>query len=198
MKNTKKHILFESFKLFLAKGFKEVSMRELVETSKLSKGAFYHYFSSKEELFKEAITTFFFTGLTEKSFTPSYMVSVSENLKNLVDFKANAFRQLMQSTAQKELSSGYFTLIFQAIKMFPDFRETLQIASRKEEEVLAKIFVAAIENGEVRNELSPQLLAAMFSSTLDGIELHAVVNGELEKLHQKEKELVDEFCKMIK
>jgi AcrR family transcriptional regulator len=197
MKNTRRHILFESFKMFLERGFKEVSMRELVEKSKLSKGAFYHYFSSKEELFKEAITTFFFTGLAEKFFAPSFMVSVSGNLKNLNDFKANSFSELLQATSQKELGSGYFTLIFQAIKMFPDFRETLLVANKKEEEVLAQIFISGIENGEIRGGLSPQALAIMFSSMLDGMELHAVVSGDLENLHEKEKELVDDFCRMI-
>ncbi len=42
--NTREHILKVSLYLFLQKGFKEVTMREIVEKSEMSKGAIYHYF----------------------------------------------------------------------------------------------------------------------------------------------------------
>ena len=197
MKNTRVHILSESFKLFLTKGYREVTMRELVNTSKLSKGAFYHYFSSKEELFKESIKAFFLEGLSVKSFTPSYMVSLAENLKNFVDFKANVFVEMQETTKQENLDTGYFTLVFQAIKLFPEIRNELISASVSEVETLEKIFITGIENGEVRGGLSPDWLAKMFSLMLDGAELKSVVEGNLNTIHEREKELVDEYCKLI-
>ncbi len=59
MSDTKAHILMVSLKLFLQKNFKEVTMKEIVEETGLSKGAFYHYFESKEKLFYEIIDYFF-------------------------------------------------------------------------------------------------------------------------------------------
>ena len=51
MSSTKDHILQVALNLFLQSSYKEVTMCELVEKSGMSKGAFYYYFKSKEELF---------------------------------------------------------------------------------------------------------------------------------------------------
>ncbi|HOP03843.1 MAG TPA: TetR/AcrR family transcriptional regulator [Tenuifilaceae bacterium] len=197
MKNTRVRILSESFKLFLSKGYREVTMKELVEKSKLSKGAFYHYFSSKEELFKESVKAFLLEGLNVKSFTPSYMVSLAENLKNFVDFKANMFSEMQETSNDNNLDTGYFTLVFQAIKLFPEIRNELISAAANEVETLEKIFITGIENGEVHGGLSPDWLAKLFSLMIDGAELNSVIGGEMDSIHEKEKELVDEFCKLI-
>lgn len=55
MNDTRNHILNVSSKLFLQKSFKEVTMKEIVEQTGMSKGAFYHHFKSKEQLFMEVI-----------------------------------------------------------------------------------------------------------------------------------------------
>ncbi|MDR0424755.1 MAG: TetR/AcrR family transcriptional regulator, partial [Clostridiales Family XIII bacterium] len=58
MKETKEHILSIAQNLFLKKGYKNVTMKELVEKSGFTKGAFYHYFESKESLFREVVERF--------------------------------------------------------------------------------------------------------------------------------------------
>lgn len=58
MADLKEHILETAQKLFLQKGFKGVTMNELVEAAGLTKGAFYHYFKSKEQVFEEVVLAF--------------------------------------------------------------------------------------------------------------------------------------------
>jgi len=197
MKNTKELILFESFKLFLAKGYDKVSMNDLVTASGMSKGAFYHYFSSKEELFLEAVKSHFFTGLPEMTFTPSKECTVTENLVNLVEFKASGFKQMLEMTGLKELDSGYFTLIFQAIEFFPDFRKSLLFAGSSEEKMLEEIFDQAQKRGEINSICKPIDLATIYAAMLDGMELHAVVGGEMAELHEKEKEMTRKFIQVL-
>lgn len=55
MNETKLTICQEAFKLFLQKNFKEVTMNEILEKSGLSRGTFYYYFKSKEQLYEEVI-----------------------------------------------------------------------------------------------------------------------------------------------
>lgn len=50
MNEKKKRIIEESMKLFAAKGFHATSIQEIAKQSEVSKGAFYLYFHSKEEL----------------------------------------------------------------------------------------------------------------------------------------------------
>jgi TetR/AcrR family transcriptional repressor of nem operon len=52
MADTRDQILTTAFKLFFEKGYKEVTMSELVKETGLSKGAFYHYFLYSEFLLR--------------------------------------------------------------------------------------------------------------------------------------------------
>ena len=58
---TRKKILFEAFKLFLSRGYRNVSLNDVVHTVGVTRGGFYHYFKSKDELYIEVINTYFFS-----------------------------------------------------------------------------------------------------------------------------------------
>lgn len=194
MKNTKEYILLEAFKLFLEKGYDKVSMSELVSVSGLSKGAFYHYFSSKEELFRESITAHFFSALGEKLPSPKQGNSLVDSLISIIDYKALAYKNMLELNE----NSNFFNLLFQAISMFPEFRNYLKVGSLAEETMMAQLFDDAMSRGEINSTLPPKQLAQMYAAMLDGMELHAVVIGELDSLHNEERRITLEFVKLLK
>tara|TARA_B100002052_G_C15492350_1_gene423448 strand:- start:234 stop:419 length:186 start_codon:yes stop_codon:yes gene_type:complete len=49
--NRKNQILNAAFEVFVRKGYAKTTMDDIVVVSKLSKGALYHYYKSKKELF---------------------------------------------------------------------------------------------------------------------------------------------------
>jgi AcrR family transcriptional regulator len=51
----KRELVTTAEKLFIEKGYKETTIDDLLDASSLSKGGFYHYFSSKEEVLEESI-----------------------------------------------------------------------------------------------------------------------------------------------
>jgi AcrR family transcriptional regulator len=53
--NTRKHILASAFTLFTAKGFDKVTVDQLMRNCNLTRGGFYAHFTSKAELYSEAI-----------------------------------------------------------------------------------------------------------------------------------------------
>jgi TetR/AcrR family transcriptional repressor of nem operon len=55
---TKEKLLDAAQRLMLAKGFAATSVQELCEEAQLSKGSFFHYFDSKEQLGKEVLQRF--------------------------------------------------------------------------------------------------------------------------------------------
>lgn len=57
---TKDKILKIAFKLFIERGFLEVSINELIKEVGMTKSGFYHYFESKDQLICEAIEKFLF------------------------------------------------------------------------------------------------------------------------------------------
>ena len=54
-KDTKKKILDSAFSVFVSNGYNDTTMSHIVKKSGLSKGAIYHYYSSKKELFASLI-----------------------------------------------------------------------------------------------------------------------------------------------
>ncbi len=53
--NRKNQILNAAFEVFVKKGYSKTTMDDIVLASKLSKGALYHYYGSKKELFLSLI-----------------------------------------------------------------------------------------------------------------------------------------------
>lgn len=51
--NTRDKLLAEAIRLFADEGYERVTVNEVVEAAALTKGAFYHYFDSKEDLLAE-------------------------------------------------------------------------------------------------------------------------------------------------
>ena len=193
MNKTKDYILFEAFRLFLEKGYDKVSMNELVRVSGMSKGAFYHYFTSKEELFKEAIITHFITGIGESIPPAKLEDSLLESLIGIIDFKAQAYQRMLEMNE----NSNFFNLLFQAVSMFPEFRDDLKKGSLLEEDKLTQVFESALAKGEITSTVSTRKLAQIYAAMLDGMELHAVVTGELDQLHVEERNVTEEFVKLI-
>ncbi|WP_281233841.1 TetR/AcrR family transcriptional regulator [Flavobacterium gelatinilyticum] len=174
MKETKQHILETSYKLFLSKTFKEVSMKELVDAAGLSKGAFYHYFSSKEELFREVI----------EQHLMGKILFYYDKLDNssLQSFYTNYLELLNQYSAQRAESndSNLLTMIFEAIRMFPELRENFSKLNTLELNIWTEVVVRAKQNDEIKTKMSNESIAQIFIFTRIavgirrnmGIELH--------------------------
>jgi AcrR family transcriptional regulator len=194
MVKTKDFILFEAFRLFLEKGYDKVSMNELVRVSGLSKGAFYHYFTSKEELFRQAITTHFIAGLGEGIAPAKQGDTLLASLIGIIDSKAQAYKNMLEMNE----NSNFFNLLFQAIRMFPEFRNDLKVGNLLEEDKLVQILESALAKGEISSAVSTRKLAQMYAAMLDGMELHAVVTGELDSLHNEERKATAEFVNLLK
>jgi len=55
MTDTKEYIIDQAYKLFLTKSYEAVSISDISNAIGLTKGALYHHFLTKEELFKAVI-----------------------------------------------------------------------------------------------------------------------------------------------
>lgn len=65
--NSKDFILQTAFALFLANGYKDVTLKNITEATNFSKGAIYHHFESKEEIFHETIRAYYLNMLEHDS-----------------------------------------------------------------------------------------------------------------------------------
>ncbi|AOW10511.1 TetR/AcrR family transcriptional regulator [Flavobacterium gilvum] len=160
MKDTKQYILDTSFKLFLNKTFKEVSMKELVDATGLSKGAFYHYFSSKEQLFREVIEKFlldkmmfYYDGLDKSSLKNFYSAFLDFIKRERTD----------NDSASKDVN--FVTLILEAIKLFPELRQNFSQVNELELNIWVAVIANAKLSGEINSKMSNENIAQIFIFT---------------------------------
>ena len=85
-KETKKKaaIVRESFKLFLAQGYDAVSFTDIERAAQVTRGAIFHHFSGKEDLFKHVVDQFIDIFLEDVHYGAEYLTSPTP-LKDFMD-----------------------------------------------------------------------------------------------------------------
>ena len=73
MKTTKETILRESFKLFLAKGYDGTSVPDIERAAMITRGAIFHHFVNKEDIFKQSADYFFLAFFQEADYGEEYL-----------------------------------------------------------------------------------------------------------------------------
>ncbi len=177
MNDTRQHILQISLILFLQKSFKEVTMREIVEKSGLSKGAFYHYFRSKEDLFKEIVTMFFTMGRIDYSkFDSDSFNTFYNQYCDHIDNSMNRINSMFDSG--DKMSPNIFMILFDAIGKFPEFLEMELDNYHVELREWIRIVSKAREEGEITSLSSDAQIAKLFLYCTDGVFIRFVNSAQ--------------------
>lgn len=185
--------------LFLQKNFKEVTMQELVEKTGLSKGAFYHYFKSKEQLFEEVIDLFLV------KIPVSIPVSLDESsLYNYYhDYLKNASRTyavIGQSMKDARVDIySFLSLNIDAMKRLPRFREQSKQKDAAALKEWAGVIRSAREKGEISTVMTDEQIACFFKFTMEGMGLKSKLEGiSSAESDQKLLSMWDNFYEQIK
>lgn len=197
MNETKAHILNVTFKLFLQKSFKEVTLKEIVEKTGLSKGAFYHYFTSKEQLFLELVNNVFSSVLD----VPYERFSKESLYHFYIDYVNYYVENLQRQDKSEEggvPSFNYISLIFDAIKLFPDFQESLQRSKEVQLNAWKEIIHVARNKGEITSPMSDEQIANMFINSSGGVEMYSIFKGSSEDIGKTLLSLWDSFYEELK
>lgn len=203
MKDSKEQILKTSLLLFLQKGFKEVTMNEIVKSSGFSKGAFYHYFSSKEEVFKEMLDVYFgqmlhldYDSLPSDSLQSFYKAILDIQQKKDCDIRswyASYFK------GEEEVpNSNLYYILFDAVRMLPDFRDKQKMRLQNELKAWENIIQNALDKGEIITPISAENIAKQFVYSSDGIALHIVMMNSTAQLTDEVTIIWDSLYKSLK
>lgn len=201
--DTREHILEVSLLLFLQKSYKAVTLSEIVKTTGMSKGAFYHYFDSKQELFEEVVN-FYFGDVLDIQFS-SYR---QDSLKGFYeDFLLHSRKQLdifekVKPSKSKDTYINHYFLLFDAITQFPSFRREFNKHNKQELLVWKGVIAHAKETGEIKSEVSDENVARMFMYMGDGNAIHSIFlnrkTSEIKKFIGDLKVIWDELYELLK
>lgn len=172
-----------AFNLFLQKGYKEVSLKEIVDKVGLTKGAFYHYFTGKEKLFREVVDLFVISGGDQvydgipRNNLKEFMIGYLERVTAFIDQV-----QREMNASERKIGVNYFSLTFDALRILPGFAEEINEMHQKERQTWMEVIANAREAEEISTHLSDQQLAKMFIGVNDGIGMHLISEGRVEEV----------------
>lgn len=200
MTETKKHILGVALKLFLQRNFKEVTMKEIVKKTGMSKGAFYHYFESKEQLFLEVINNFFSSVINVdfNDYSKESLYRFYTDCNDKLDTLSFDFHEDKEEAEKSFFNMNFFFLIFDAMKLFPEFRKKMEDYHEREIKAWMEVIKQAKKTGEIKSSMSNKHIAMIFIHTADGISLDLMLGGSIENLKKEIKSLWDMFYKSLK
>ncbi|VBB48254.1 Transcriptional regulator, TetR family [uncultured Paludibacter sp.] len=201
--DTKEYILIEAAKLFLQKSFKEVTTREIVVATGLSKGAFYYHFESKEQLFREVLMyiatnvyAYHYDEYDQNSFQGFYRDYANEAIKNTGNF----LKILNSTQKEEELFINFFNLFFDALRLIPEFKHQVIPQLEKELNIWKESIKKARERNEIKSKMTDEQIARLFINLGDGVSLHFIFisNGSLTDTINYFVELWDGIYELIK
>lgn len=185
MNSTREHILKTSLLLFLQKSYRDVTMNEIVKKTGLSKGAFYHYFTSKEELFKEIAVDFFSMGAV--NYSSFSKTSLEEFYRQYIDFINNSLLEissLVAASGDKTVKFNFFLILFEVATRFPEFLKMESELHKNDVKEWGKIISVARNKGEIETTSTDEEIANLFLYCTDGV-FPRYVNNDTSKSYKE-------------
>ena len=196
-KDNRERILATAFNLFFNKGYKEVTMSDLVKESGLSKGAFYHYFNSKEELYNHSMEVFIDGYMKNATLDFDPDISLRKNLIEYIKRFAPVHDQMNNSNEESYEAMSKYLIFIQGLMKKKEFRDRLTEYNRIITDQFAAWIYKAQNNGEIVQEPDALILANHLISLMKGIGvMHSFVDGE-ESMQVKFSKIINQFFDLL-
>lgn len=170
MATAKDKILEKAFNLFLINSYDSVTMQQIQEASEVSRGAIYHHFKSKEEIFHAVVNIYLLPAFSSYSMiTDEEKKSLQEMIQASIRYRQNHISRLKDVTSFKLTDFYFFKFVFQATEHYKDFTEQINNLTEKEFNGWRALVQAGMRSGELRADIDPDFAAQMFVSMPMGL-----------------------------
>jgi TetR/AcrR family transcriptional regulator, cholesterol catabolism regulator len=143
-KDVRTAILDAAVELFYAKGYDATGLQQVVDAAGCTKGAFYHYWDSKESLLLEIHDTFHEFGITSGRAVLERGLAPDEALHDLV---VDLFRQL--EVYQRHMTVVISQSLYTPYEKYPRSRELRD----EYEQIVKSVIEDGVEQGVFRDDL---------------------------------------------
>lgn len=143
-------IIKESIDLFDKKGFSKTSIQDIVDTIGVTKGTFYYYFKSKQELLMDIQLNFIKKLLSEQEvILNDEYISSEVKMNNLIYLIIKDIK--IHGKSARVFSREFRHLDDKQLKLINDYRKEFRIN-------LHRLIEEGIEKGEFRNDLRGDII----------------------------------------
>lgn len=113
-----------AFPLFLAHGYDGTGLNDILAASKLSKGALYHHFTSKHEVYEEVVEAYFLMPWKEVDWGALEALPLDELRAAMADNYEGMPERFSEKTGQH--LTRYFSLYFESLSRLPAFSQSIR------------------------------------------------------------------------
>lgn len=188
MKETRELILETAYKMFLANNYESVTINSIIKTTGFTKGAIYHYFSSKEELFKAVVDEFLDIKVDD-------LLQKQNSIEEIIAFQVSKKREYLEKRcsilheekcdSSNNLVLQHISLSLAACRYYPVFKEARQEIFMTNKEQWTQILKKGIANGEVKADIDVEIATmnlmyaeatvALFSMSIGNLSIEPII-----------------------
>lgn len=181
---TKHKILHTAFRLFLKNGFSQVSANAIIREAKVTKGSFYHYFKSREDLIYQVIHLFIcpYFQCPSEQICSDGQDKIHHTLRDCcrLEISENWWEEMNNDITNLR---NYQFLVFEGLKNYHFLAEICCECSRKRYALILNTLLEGKRQGVIAQNVDTQRYAAEMTVIRDGILMWLLWD---ENLHAKE------------
>lgn len=194
MNETREYIIDQAYKLFLSQSYEAVSISDISKSVELTKGALYHHFTNKEELFKAVIDKYLNIigmNISEKDAT------VEELIEAIIKQTKKVTKDMMAEN-DSLVPLSFISLMIDAFRHYPEFEKEKLDIFKLEVEKIKRVLDKAIKRKEIRSDINTGVMATNFFSLTISIAYQLLHGNSPKKAINYLKEQLTELHKLIK
>lgn len=196
--STKELILMEAIQCFFELEYNKVTLNEIAKRAGVTKGGIYHYFNSKDDLFAQALQFALRDMAQMFEALLGQDLPFREQLRKYFDYQAmlGQYESIMPSEKSNPMLQVMY-LIFLFARKKPEMQMEMAGLYRAITVMMKKRLEMAQEQGEVRKDLSAEVLALQLGAVFEGSMLYLAIDNEL-NAEQVGKDLFESYWAQIR
>lgn len=176
--DTKQRIIKTALRIFLEKGYERTSLRQIASETGITKGGIYHYFESKEHLFRDTLR--FITSEMEK-WSTSRFHSV-RSARDMLESLFGSIRSMKETFAHivgegvRPHPYSFIEILINAARRDEGVRREMETTYSRTRNEIKEILVKAQDAGEIRGDTDCEALALEITALIEGLLLLSVLD----------------------
>lgn len=200
-KSHKRELFRVAFKMFILKSFDGVSIPDIEKATGFTRGTIFHYADTKLDLFRQVVEYYV---LERQDIERKIQVADDCTLRQFIDTYAKGVERTMEALHEiigmdvpmRDCSRAYLNMASQVSVLLPKVHKAFLNAMAKEERLWMEVIARGVENGELRNDVQPAILAKIMMSLFYGRAFQdSLIDGMDPKLLKEEMLAVYEMVK---
>ena len=177
---TRERILQTTFELMYRHGYQGMRIEQILLATDLAKGALYHHFSNKQKLGYAVVDEVLFGAMQRKWVDP--LSNTSAPLITLQSILDQSYQNITQQ--EMELGCPLNNLSQEMSGLDDGFQQRLEHIYNMWSDSLTDALTLGQQNGQVKKDLDPKVVAIFIISSLQGITGAAKCMQDIEMLKQ--------------